>query len=113
RDIAANLIIAFNEGAISLVILTNVDYTEQAGENLNSFCQKTILNIKVLTGNETKQLAENNHISIPTGLAAILQNKKTIGRQTYNVLRLDFTQTNLYKQIIGENLFNSTGEQPF
>ena len=35
RDIAANLIIAFNEGAVALGIITNYDYTEQSNENIS------------------------------------------------------------------------------
>ena len=48
RDIAANVIIAFNEGAIGLVALTNCDYTPQADKHIGQFYQKTILNIKII-----------------------------------------------------------------
>ena len=45
RDIAANVIIAFNHGAVALVAITNHDFTQQTGEELLRFRQSTVLNI--------------------------------------------------------------------
>ena len=56
RDIAANVIIAFNHGAIAFVALTNHNFTQQTGSELFSFCQQSVLNIKIITGDSLKSL---------------------------------------------------------
>lgn len=39
RDIAANVIIAFNHGAVSFIAIANYDFTKQTGEELIDFAR--------------------------------------------------------------------------
>jgi len=61
RDIAANAIIAFNQGSVALVAVTNHDYTPQAGSQFHSFRSRTVLNIKIITGGEFWELVMRSH----------------------------------------------------
>ena len=61
RDIAANAIIAFNQGSVALVAVTNHDYTPQAGSQFHSFRSRTVLNIKIITGGEFWELVKRSH----------------------------------------------------
>ena len=64
RDIAANVIIAFNHGAVSFIAIANYNFTKQTGEELIAFCQNTVLNIKIIIGEELKQLLQKSCIDV-------------------------------------------------
>lgn len=100
RDIAANLIIAFNERAVALGIITNYDYTEQANENIVSFYEKAILNVKIFIGEDIQKLATVYNLPIPDGLRPIISAKKTTRKKEYQFLRIDYSQSKLYEQLL-------------
>lgn len=99
RDIAANVIIAFNEGAVGLVALTNYDYTAQADEQISQFYQKTILNVKIIVGAEIKRIVLDHDIPISEDLLSILK-ESTAKKDMSPFLRLDFSSENIYTQIL-------------
>lgn len=100
RDIAANLIIAFNEGAIALGIITNYDYTEQVNENISLFYDKTVLNIKIIIGEDIQKLADIYSLNISDGLHPIISTKKTKGKKKYQFLRIDYSKNRYYDQFL-------------
>lgn len=75
-DIAANVIIAFNHGAISLIAITNYDFPQQTGEELIDFFQHTVLNIKILIGKELRQILNDSCIDITKELYDAINFKK-------------------------------------
>ena len=99
RDIAANVIIAFNEGAVGLVALTNYDYTSQAAEQIGQFYQKTILNVKIIVGAEIKRIILKNNIQVSEDLLSILKDTSTMRKDTMSFLRIDLSKQNAYTQI--------------
>lgn len=113
RDIAANLIIAFNEGAVALVILTNTSYTKQTNENFKSFYDKTMLNIKVLTGDEIQQIVCENNIEIHDDLKKILKCKKTLGNKEYNIFKLDWSRADFLLQLLNKQYFDDLEQTTF
>lgn len=113
RDIAANAIIAFNEGAIGLVALTNYDYTSQADEQLGLFYQKTILNVKIIIGAEIKRIILENNIPASEELLSILKETRTMRKDTTSFLRLDFSKQNLYTQIFQKSPIENSVSESF
>lgn len=113
RDISANLIIAFNEGAVALVIITNYDYTEQTNENMSTFYNKTILNIKIIIGEDIQKICQISNLKIKDELAKIIVPKQTKGKNQYQFLRLDFGQSNFFQQIFQKNLLHEEAEDFF
>lgn len=113
RDISANLIIAFNEGAVALIIITNYDYTDQANENISMFCKKTILNIKIIIGEDIQKICQISDLKIKDELAPIIAPKQTMRKNDYQFLRLDFNQSNLLQQILQKNFLNEQSEDFF
>ena len=113
RDISANLIIAFNEGAIALVVITNYDYTEQANENIYKFYNKTILNVKIIIGEDIQKICRLSNIQIKNELSAIITPKNTQKKSEYQFLRLDLNQSNIWKQIICNNNQNTINKASF
>ncbi|EFP62629.1 restriction endonuclease [Erysipelotrichaceae bacterium 3_1_53] len=81
RDISANLIIAFNEGAAALGIITNYDYTYQTKEHVSSFFENTALNIKIIIGTDIQELANRYNLPIPDELSNIISFKKTVNKK--------------------------------
>lgn len=106
RDISANLIIAFNEGAIALVVMTNYDYTEQTNEAIRIFFDKTVLNVKLLIGEDIQKLIKKNNIDVPAGLSEIIASKKSY-RKNLSFLRIDLDQDSIYKQILKKSVFSA------
>ena len=101
RDIAANVIIAFNHGALSFVAITNHDFTQQTGNELLDFCQHTVLNIKIIVGEEIKQLIEKCGDPIADELCAYLDIKKTQRKDDFQALRINFDK-NLLSQLFSQ-----------
>ena len=102
RDIAANLIIAFNEGAVALGIITNYDYTEQSNENISTFYEHTFLNIKIIIGEDIRKLFERYKLTIPAELYDIIASKKTKRKTEYQFLRIDLNKNNIYDQFLNK-----------
>ena len=102
RDIAANLIIAFNEGAVALGIITNYDYTEQSNENISTFYEHTFLNIKIIIGEDIQKLFERYKLTIPAELHDIIASKKTRRKTEYQFLRIDLNKNNIYDQFLNK-----------
>ena len=98
RDIAANIIIAFNRGAIALVAITNYDFTQQTGEELIDFCQHTVLNVKIIIGEELQHVLEESNIDITDELYNYIDIKKTLRKDDFKALRINFDE-NILKQI--------------
>ena len=113
RDIAANVIIAFNEGAIGLVALTNCDYTPQADKHIGQFYQKTILNIKIIIGAEIKRIVLENRMPISDELFSILKESKSLRTETTSFLRLDYTKGNIHAQIFQKNPSQNQSTETF
>lgn len=90
RDIAANIIIAFNHGAVALVAVTNHDFTQQTGEELLKFCQHTILNIKIIVGEEVKYLVKMCGSAFTNDLQSYFDIKKTRRKDNFQMLRINF-----------------------
>ncbi|MCR0265372.1 restriction endonuclease [[Clostridium] innocuum] len=102
RDISANLIIAFNEGAAALGIITNYDYTYQTREHVSSFFENTALNIKIIIGTDIQELANRYNLHIPDELSNIISCKKTVNKKEYQFLRIDMTTDHIYKQFLAK-----------
>lgn len=113
RDIAANIIIAFNEGAVAFVAITNYDYTEQANENIKNFYQKTILNIKVIIGEDIRKIIYKNAITVPPHLDKLICSKKTRRKKTYDFLRLNLDSTRPYEKILEKNINHIESSETF
>ena len=112
RDIAANAIIAFNQGAIALVAVTNHDFTKQAGEQLQSFHYNTILNIKIITGEELQDLIQKSKASIPSELSELLCVKASRRNNNFKLLRLDF-DCDIVEQIFSRKTSEVGSNEPF
>lgn len=92
RDIAANVIIAFNHGAVALVAITNHDFTQQTGEELLRFRQSTVLNIKIIVGEEVSRLVDECEIPITSELRDYFCIKKAKRKDDFRVLRLNLSE---------------------
>ena len=98
RDIAANVIIAFNHGAIALVAITNYDFTQQTGEELIDFCQHTVLNVKIIIGEELQHILKESRIDVTDELGKYIGIKKTFRKDDFKALRINFDE-NILQQI--------------
>lgn len=92
RDIAANAIIAFNQGSVALVAVTNHDYTPQAGSQFHSFRSRTVLNIKIITGGEFWELVKRSHKEekVSEELKRLICPSKRGKENGFASLRIDF-----------------------
>jgi hypothetical protein len=108
RDIAANVIIAFNEGAVTMVAITNHDYTIQTEENLRQFSKKTILNIKVIIGNDINLLVRKYNISLSDTLSNLISPKRTNRKSKDSLFQIDFSKEKLYEQVLYKKLPDTT-----
>lgn len=97
RDIAANAIIAFNHGAIALIAITNYEFTQQTGEELINFCQHTVLNVKIIVGEELKHILKESHIDISDDLYKYIDIKKTLRKDDFKALRINFNEDILHQ----------------
>lgn len=104
RDIAANVIIAFNHGALALIAITNYDFTQQTGEELIEFCQHTILNIKIIIGEELQRIIKEGNIDITDELYNYINIRKTLRKDDFKALRINFNE-NILKQIFPEKAY--------
>lgn len=103
RDIAANIIIAFNHGAIALVAITNYNFTQQVGEELEDFCQNTILNIKLIIGEEIKCILDKSNINISKELYDYIDCKNTLRKSDFAALRINLDEDFLQQIYEKEN----------
>lgn len=99
RDIAANVIIAYNEGAITMVALTNHNYTAQADEQLSLFLEKTILNIKIIIGDDINNLAKKFNIQMQDALAVLIKPTGSNRNLENKLLQIDFSKDNVHNQL--------------
>lgn len=97
RDIAANVIIAFNHGAIALVAITNYDFTQQTGEELIDFCQHTVLNVKIIIGEELQHILKESRIDVTDELYKYIDIKKTMRKDDFKALRINFDEDILHQ----------------
>lgn len=97
RDIAANVIIAFNHGAIALVAITNYDFTQQTGEELIDFCQHTVLNVKIIIGEELQHILKESRIDVTDELSKYIDIKKTLRKDDFKALRINFDENILHQ----------------
>lgn len=104
RDIAANVIIAFNEGAVALVIFTNHNYTRQTNEHLKYFLSKTVLNIKIIIGEQINQLVKICCIPISENLSSLIGSGKSKIKIFDKALQIDLSQPKLYSQFLYKQL---------
>lgn len=111
RDVAANVIIAFNHGAAALVAVTNHDFTQQTGNELLSFRNNTILNVKIIVGEEINQLAEECGVPIEADLRKYLNFKKTNRQDEFRVLRFDLNE-NILNQLFDQRCTHHTQIDP-
>lgn len=101
RDIAANVIIAFNHGAVALVAITNHDFTQQTGEELLHFRQSTVLNIKIIVGEEVYQIVDECGITVTQEMRDYFHIKKSKRKDEFRILRLNLSE-NILCQIFGQ-----------
>ncbi len=112
RDISANLVIAYVEGAIALVVLTNTGYTKQLSQNFKAFNDKTFFNIKIVIGDEIAQFVYFHKIEISEKLNALL-NKPITNVKTHDIFKLDLYQKDIYKQLFNNKNQNENQESNF
>jgi len=99
RDIAANVIIAFNEGAVALVAFINHNYTVQVDEQLSRFLKKTVLKIKIIMGDDINLLIHKYDIPLSDKLSKLITPTRS-HRGIDNLLQIDFSKENLHEQIL-------------
>lgn len=105
RDIAANVIIAYNKCADSLVIMTNNTFTPQLEQELCSFRDSCQLNIKVATGSGIENVVKGSNISLSSELLELIKKEKDnkdIKRESTLILNLD--SKDICKQILEKPL---------
>lgn len=101
RDIAANVIIAYNNCTDSLVLMINRYFTPQLEEQLLRFRDSSQLNIKVVIGSDIKNVIQNNNIPVSTELTELLKDKNTNRKnKPISSLVLNTDSGNICKQII-------------
>lgn len=112
RDIAANVIIAFNHGAVSLVAVTNHNFTQQAGDELKAFYERTILNIKIITGEKLRELVQRSGNTVSFELRSLLSEKKSRKIGDYEFLQINF-DTDIATQLFVEKAPSFNTEESF
>lgn len=112
RDIAANVIIAYNNCTDSLVFMINQYFTPQLEEQLLRFRDSSQLNIKVLIGSDIENVIQNNNIPVSTELAELLKdNNKSRKNKHISSLVLNTDSENICKQIIEKPQVNSDNKE--
>lgn len=101
RDIAANVIVAFNHGAVALVAITNHDFTQQTGEELLAFRKSTVLNIKIIVGEEVHHIVNKCGIPITPELRNYFKIKKSRRKDDFHLLKID-SDEDVLCQIFGK-----------
>lgn len=105
RDIAANVIIAYNKCVDSLVIMTNNTFTPQLEQELCCFRDSCQLNIKVATGSGIENVVKGSNISLSSELLELIKKEKDnkdIKRESTLILNLD--SKDICKQILEKPL---------
>jgi hypothetical protein len=100
RDIAANVIIAFNEGAVAMVAFINHNFTVQTDEHLSRFLKKTVLNIKIIIGNDINHLVQKFNIPLSGALSKLISPTHTKRKSIDSLLQIDFSKENICDQIL-------------
>ena len=100
RDIAANVIIAFNEGAVSFVAFTNNRQTAQADKHVYDFMEKTHLQIRIVTGDELKKYCCSKRLPLPSEIYKNINSVKSRELEHDQVLCLNLSGENILSQII-------------
>jgi len=112
RDIAANVIIAHNKGAVAMVAFTNHDFTLQADEHLSRFIEKTVLNIKIIVGEDINHLLKKYDINVSDTLSKLIKPLRTYKKRSISVLQIDFTKNNIHEQFIHPLLIGDNIDKP-
>lgn len=111
RDIAANAIIAFNHGATTLVAVTNHNFTPQLGDEIAEFSHRTVLNIKIIIGEDLNKLIGLYRIRISDDLRKCLTEKadrRSLNRkEEYQELRIN-AEKNILEELFYKNSFFSS-----
>lgn len=101
RDVAANVIIAYNKCTDSIVLMMNNSFTPQFETELLRFRDSCQLNIKVVIGSDIEKIVQSGNIPISIGLAELLKKEKANKRTNHNSsLILNFNSKNICKQIV-------------
>ena len=112
RDIAANVIIAYNKCADSLVIMTNNTFTPQFEEELCSFRDSCQLNIKVAIGSGIEKIIKSSNLSISKELLELIENEKENKNiKCDSTLILNFDSKDICKQILEKPLTESYNKE--
>lgn len=111
RDIAANVIIAFNHGAVALVAITNHDFTQQAGDELLAFRKSTVLNIKIIVGEEVHRIVNECGIPITPELYNYFCKKKTRRKDDFRLLKIDFDE-DILRQLFDNSCYQNPTADP-
>lgn len=112
RDIAANVIIAYNKCTDSLVLMTNNLFTPQLEEQLLLFRDSCQLNIKVVIGSDIENVIQSGNIPISIELAKLLKKEKPNKRTKHDSsLILNFGSKNVCQQIIEKPLAESDNKE--
>lgn len=102
RDIAANAIIAFNHGAAALVAVTNHSFTQQLGDEIEAFALHTVLNIKMIVGDELRRILETHQIDTSEAFRKCLTEKDVRRRKggslDFQTLRIRFDE-DIFRQL--------------
>lgn len=112
RDIAANVIIAFNHGAVAFVAFTNHNFTQQTGSELSSFCQRSVLSIKIITGDSIKMLAQESGITVSNDMLRLLGIPKTCRKDDFHILNINI-EADIVQQLFCRNDFFPENEDRF
>lgn len=112
RDIAANVIIAFNHGAVAFVALTNHNFTQQTGSELLSFCQQSVLNIKIITGDNLELLVQESDSTASEELRCLLDLQKACRKDDYQILQIDLN-ADILQQLFYKNSSTLEVEETF
>lgn len=112
RDIAANVIIAYNKCTDSLVIMTNNTFTPQLEKELCRFRDSSHLNIKVVIGEGIESVVNVYEVSIDDKLLDLLKKEKS----NKNIIRnssliLNLNSEDVCGQIIKKSMSKSDNKE--
>ena len=111
RDIAANVIIAYNNNISSFIAMSNYNFTPQLEENIVMFRKTSPINIKIIIGRDIKRIIKEYNLPINPELKGIISERKSQRKKIDSELLIDFSKDNviqqlLFKKIEPEKIYN-------
>lgn len=103
RDISANVIIAYNEGATALLSLSNHNITHQLEEEIYKFTHKSSIIVKFFLSEQFNEYFTKNEEIIkkyPATLIDLIHTKKSNNLYNYPILHIDLNHNPFYTQLI-------------